>query len=428
MSPGACVSPAECPANHRRLTPVSTGAKTNVDRLTGRPDNRSVQRHNRHNRPPGLGARALATTVALLAVLLVAACREQVQPAGGFQPLPRVEAGEPRTYRLGFSSMPAQLTDQAYLDAFDLAANFGDTLLIQRAPSWADFLPGSKPSESLERRTIGERDAIRERGLQLLFALDPFDPTERGRLATLPPGFEGADLSDPALRQAFVAEAKFIALNYRPAYFALGTEVNAAFEHDPGGYAAFVDAYAEAYDVVKEASPETLVFVTFQYEQLLGLILWEPPHAPRWELFDDFDGRLDLLALTTYPSFVYAVARKVPPLYYVQVREHSPLPIAFASVGYASAPGREGLNSSTAAEQRRFLQRLLRDADELRSPLVVWFAGRDPAFAQAPPLDLLASIGLRSAGDEPKEAWPTWVETANRPYDPEAVEATEGGP
>ncbi len=378
-------------------------------------DNRTVPR-----RGPHLVKRLPVLVLALLA-LAVAACQEREAPVAGFNPLPRVESGPPRAYRLGFSALPAHLTDTAYLQAFDLAANFGEVLLLQRPPSWADFLPGAVPSQQLRDTTLTERAAIAERGLSLLLALDPFDPRARGRLAGLPPGFDGQDLSNPALRQAFVAEAKYIALNYRPAYLALGTEVNAAFERDPAAYQAFVASYREAYDVVKTASPETLVFVSFQYEQLLGLIPWETPHVPRWELLDDFAGKLDLFAITSYPSFAFSVARKVPPGHYSQIREHSALPIAFVAAGYASAPGREGLNSSTPAEQRRFLQRLFRDADELGAELVVWFAGRDPAFATEPPFDLLASIGLRSADDEPKEAWPAWEEAARRPYDPQTA-------
>jgi hypothetical protein len=89
----------------------------------------------------------------------------------------------------------------------------------------------------------------------------------------------GLTLADPELRRAFVQHARFIALNYRPAYLILGVEVNAAFEANPDGYAAFLEAYVESYAEVKAASPRTLVFPSFQYEQLLGQIPWEHPHA-----------------------------------------------------------------------------------------------------------------------------------------------------
>jgi len=323
-----------------------------------------------------------------------------------------------RSYQLGFSALPPTLSDEGYLAAFDFAAQHADVLLIQRAPAWADFLPGATPSTKLRAATAAERDALRARGLQLFIALDPFDPAARERLAAPPRGYEDRTFADPALRQAFVTEAKYLGLNHQPAYFSLGTEINATFERDPAQYQRFLAAYQEAYAAVKSVSPRTQVFVTFQYEQLLGVIPWDPPHAPRWELLRDFEGRLDLFALTSYPSFAYAVARKAPSDYYRQARSHTALPIAFASVGYASTPGRDGLNSSTASEQRRFLERLLQDADELAAPLLVWFAARDADYLSAPPNDLIASIGLRAVDGQAKEAWPLWEEAARRPYDP----------
>jgi hypothetical protein len=309
------------------------------------------------------------------------------------------------------------MSDEGYQAAFDLAARYGDVLLIQRAPAWADFMDGATPSARTRAQTIGERDNAAALGLRLFMALDPFDPADRGRLASPPEGREERDLSDSQLRSAFVAEAKYIAVNYRPAYLALGTEVNATYERNPTQYSRFLDTYREAYTAAKEASPETLIFPTFEYEQLIGVIPWEAPHPPRWELLKDFAGKSDLFGVTTYPSFAFSVARKVPPDYYRQAREHTRLPIAFASVGYASEPGRDGVNSGTASEQRRFLQRLLAEADELASPLVIWFAGRDPTYLVSPPFDLFASIGLRDKDDVGKEAWPLWEEAAKRPWD-----------
>ena len=367
---------------------------------------------------------ALLLVTALLSLAVIACQEEAVYRPLEFSPTQRIESGPPRTYQLGFSALPATLTDVAYIEAWDTAAAFGDVLLLQRPPAWADFLPGVVLSDERRDETLAERTAAAQRNLDLMIALDPFDPTDRDQLAALPPGYGGQNLSNQDLRHAFVTEAKHIALNYRPAYLVLGMEVNAAFERDPDGYFAFVRAYSEAYDLVKEASPETIVFASFQYEQLLGLIPWEPPHVPRWELIDDFGDRLDVFAITTYPSFAFSVARKIPPLYYSQITEHTDLPLGLVSVGYSSARSREGLNSSTAAEQRRFLQRLIRDADELSLTLLIWFAARDPEYATAPPLDLLASIGLRTSTDDPKEAWPTWEQLSLRPHDPEAVEVT----
>jgi len=116
------------------------------------------------------------------------------------------------------------------------------------------------------------------------------------------------------------------------------------------------------------------------------------------------------------------VANDLPPLYYQQIRDHTQLPIAFASVGFASAPSPDGVHSSTPPEQRRYLQRLFTDADALNASFILWFAGRDPAFVDASAHDLLSSVGLRDAEDREKEAWMVWEETASRP-----VESTGSG-
>jgi hypothetical protein len=80
------------------------------------------------------------------------------------------------------------------------------------------------------------------------------------------------------------------------------------------------------------------------------------------------------------------------------------------------------MNSSTPDEQRRFLQRLLGDAERLGAPLLIWFAARDLAFAENPPFDIFASIGLQTDDGVPKDAWPVWEATSNRPYDPDLAE------
>jgi hypothetical protein len=352
--------------------------------------------------------RLISLLLLTVAVLAVGACgARQVAPTLP-TPTPRATEGEPRAYRMGFSALPATLTDAAQTESFDLGARYGDVLLIQRPVAWSEFAAGGTPSTRTRAETASERDNAQARNLRLFVALDPFDPADRGRLASPPVGSETHDLGDPTLRSALVA----------PAYLAIGVEVNSTYERNPTQYRKFVDAYREAYDAVKASSPGTLVFPTFEYEQLLGLVPWEAPHPPRWELLNDFAGHSDVAGIATYPSFTYSVARKVPPDYYRQISDHTKLPVAFASAGYASALGRDGVNSSAPGEQRRFLQRLLSDADALASPLVVWFLRQDANYLNMPPFDLFQSIGLVAMNGQQKEAWPIWEQASKRPYDP----------
>lgn len=401
-----------------RPPPTSPAAERADGRaLTARGATRKIERM-----PPQSRMTLLALALTLVA-LLASACRAQQTGGTTFVTRTRAEAGEARSYYLGFSNVPWALTEQATRQTYDLAAHYGEVILVQRTPTWADFMPGAHPSATTREQLMAIRDATRGRGLLVAVVIDPFDPTARDRLQRLPASHAGKDFASPELRHAFVQEAVFIAKTLRPAYLGLGSEVNATFERSPGAHVAFVAAYREAYDAVKAASPETRVFPSFQYEELLGVIPNLPPHPPRWQLLKEYEGKMDVFGITTYPSFAYNVARKVPPTYYSAIREQTPLPIAFISVGYASGPSRDNLNTSTPPEQRRFLQRLLEEASLLGSPLVVWFAERDLSFATAPPYDLLASLGLRDIGDRPKESWSVWEAASNRRYDPQAAEA-----
>ena len=368
-------------------------------------------------RPPAPQLR-VALYAALLALLALAAlgCRVERVEEPGFSATPRPEAGEPRPFRLGFSALPARLDDAAYVEALDLTALYGDLLLIQRSPTWAEFLPGVEPSEELREQTQREARAIEERNLTLFYAIDPYAPADRGRLAALPDGYAGAGLLNPDLRAALVTEARFVAGAYQPAFLAFGIEVNATFDRSAAEYEAYLGVYREVYDVVKQVSPRTLVFPTFQYEQLLGVTPWEIAHPPRWERLEEFGERLDLVAIATFPSLVHEVARNIPADYYAQLRDHTNLPIAFAAVGFSSAQGPGGINSSTPDEQRRYLVCLLADAEALQSPFVVWYASRDPQFVSDLPIELLRSSGLLDTAGQPKDAWPVWADAAQRPY------------
>ena len=92
----------------------------------------------------------LALHAALLALfaLALAGCRVERVEEPAFTATPLPESGEPRPFRLGFSSLPARLDDAAYVEALDLSALYGDLVLIQRSPSWAEFLPGVEPRRS----------------------------------------------------------------------------------------------------------------------------------------------------------------------------------------------------------------------------------------------------------------------------------------
>jgi hypothetical protein len=325
--------------------------------------------------------------------------------------------GPPRSFLLGFSSLPRELNADAYRDALEFIGDHGDIVLIQRNVPWSEFTPGAEVGDDTARTTSAERDAIDDHGLRLFFAIDLTDgATGRDRLAGLPPSLSGRALDDPDVRAAFVTYAEYVAINYEPDFLALGVEMNLYYERNRDDFENFKSLYAQAYDVVKEASPGTQVTVTMQYEDLQGIAPTDDPHFESWELVTAFDPRLDFVGISTYPSFVFANTGSIPDNYYTQLRAFTDKPIAITEMGFSSAVSAQGLNSGSEEEQAKFVDRAIAEAARLSMPFAIWFAVWDPTYARDTAYSAFENIGLRRVDDSEKPAWERWARAAARPY------------
>ncbi len=363
--------------------------------------------------------KAFAFVIATLASLSLAACRD-VAPSPASTPT-RVAEGPPRPFEMGISSLPLELTDDGYIRVMDLAAQAGEIVLVKRTPPWEEVLPGGRISDETASITERERSLIRERGLGLFFAIDPTDPLDRGRLAGLPERLRGAGFAHPDIQHALFTYAEYVVKNYRPRYLAVATDINLYARIHPDDFEAFVEVYRRIYDAVKETSPETAVFVTFQYEDLNGVLPTVEEHPPDWDLVARFGGRLDLFAISTFPSLAYQRVKAIPADYYTRAQRRTGLPLAIAEMGYSSGPGRRGLNLGTEPLQEEFLVRILLEAEALKMRFVVWLAAWDLPYATDPPLDTFRYVGLRREDGSPKPAWDVWERAVRRPLRSEAA-------
>ena len=325
---------------------------------------------------------------------------------------------------MGISSLPPELTEESYASTFELAGNLGEVVLIQRTPPWDELLDG-EISQRTVQATQREKELAAANGLDLFVAIDPTDSSEgRSEIAGLPSDLAGAGFADEEVRDAFLAYARYVAENYQPKYLALGVEINGYQHEHPQDFERFVTLYHEAYKAVKELSPETLVFPTFQLEELQGLLPLDQPYPPQWFLINRFEPELDLLALSSYPSLVYASAEDVPNGYFSQVEAYTSRPIAITGLGFASETG-DGAGDEVG--QAVFLQQALQEAERAGMSLVIWFAGQDPTFTGEPPFDKLAHIGLKGQDGTEKPAALVWIATLLKGLAAEPAPTPSGG-
>lgn len=377
-------------------------------------------------RPPGRPRLrpALAATILTIAAFALAGCFGGLGSSPTPTPVPvgptivRPEpAGEPRSILLGFSTLPPEITTEAYIRTFAAAAQYGDVVLIQRTPPWEDFFPGRAVSAQTEETTRLERALLDQYDhLVLYYAIDPTDAlAERSRVADLPPSVDPKEgFRDRRIRNALVAYATYVVTNYRPQYLAIGVEINMLRDRAPEQFDAFLEAYAEAYAAAKAADPDVKVFPTFQLEDLMGNL--GRIHPPQWDAIEPFRGMMDALAISTYPYLAgYESAEAIPPEYYAQLREHWEGEILIAEAGYSSAPVEGQSVVGSEADQAAFLERLLREAEEQGFSMVIYRAIFDPAFVAQGAASVFRHIGLRKADGSNKAAWALWEEWARRP-------------
>lgn len=365
--------------------------------------------------------------VAALLAVLFGACTsgdDDAPPSPGPEVVRPEPQGEPRSIALGFAAFPSEDTTESYIQAFANAAQYGELILIQRAPPWEDFLPNRQISQQTLETTRLETALIEQYGLRVIYAIDPTDPAvERNRLANLPEGYTQADgLTDEDLRTAFVAYTRYIVRNYDPEYLAIGVEVNMTRDRARPQFDAFVSLYDQAYQNAKDASPDIKVFPTFQLEDIEGTL--SIVHPPDWAALEDFSGRMDVLAVSSYPYLAdLRTAQDLREDYYTQLGERFEGEVMLIDVAYPSSPVDGFRLVGTEDDQLAFLGRLLNDSEDAGFSAVIWRAALNPTYAQEGSLAAFRDVGLRRGDGSNKLAWALWEQWARRPYEPVSADS-----
>lgn len=346
-----------------------------------------------------LGAAALAGAVALLV-----ACGVETAPAGVPTSTPAaaeatVAAGE-----------PARPAGTAYGIAGLIAPNFPNSTAddyrtffsaLPRLGGWVGTYASWTPEAGVPDIARSQRQVGEQFGYQTLPIV--------GFHQDLHPGLRLlVDFADPAQVADFTADLVAFAAEVRPPFLGIGNEVNRIHEDEPAAFDAWVEALPAIVEAIHAASPDTRVFVTFQYEFMRGAgLLSGRQRDEQWHLLDRIAPHLDIVAFTTYPFFDYETPEALPADYYEVALERAGKPVAFSEVGWPSEPLTPAPTSAlggTPEEQAAFIARLGTLLAGVDPAFVMWAWAYDTS-AVGPPFE---SLALHDVAGTPKPALEAW--------------------
>ena len=230
-------------------------------------------------------------------------------------------------------------------------------------------------------------------GMRAIIGLSPTTLDQNRKALDLPAEIrqqagQNISFANPVIREAFKKTAQDLA-HLRPPYLCLATEINFLALQRLKKYLHFAGLYKEAYRQVKRISPDTRVFVSFQWEWM-RIIDARQPHKIKdhSKVIDILRPELDVMALTTYPSPFHESPKDLPHDYYSWVYQHIPKneAVLFMEMGWPTK------GSGNELEQQAFIKKLPNLLVHVNTSVIAWALLHD---VELPQFDAnLNSVGL----------------------------------
>jgi len=308
-----------------------------------------------------------------------------------------------RDFFLGIVPTPKSIPKTSFqdlVDAYQEAATLAEVAMV-----WVEPVGIGQHAKLRKNRVI---TAMNVYGLKPLVTLNFWTikpkPGKGLVVAVDSPGYVPADLSNPKFRKLWIQEATKIAKDFKPNYFSLGNEINDYFYLHPDELDDFISLYDEAYMQIKKVSPTTKVFVVFSYTHMID--------NEQFYLLEKFDGRTDLIGLTTYPWKHFDNPEDISLDYYNKLKQYVSKPIAFTEIGWISSKEK----NSSEEEQARFLRKFLDLVEEIDVEMVNWLflhEMKSTGVVASVTDSATFTISLKNADGSKKKVYYEWLDLKN---------------
>jgi hypothetical protein len=322
----------------------------------------------------------------------------------------------------GFFTTPPEATLESVLAHFEDLGRHADFVLLQPNIPWEDVAAGM-PADTPRLTDIRNQVSLaHQNGLDTVFVVDPLNGLNRREFLGLPEGWE-ASFADPGVRAAFTHFSRWIGSEFHPRFLGLASEINTYADAHPDDFPHFLSLYQEIYAAVKAESPETQVFVTFQWEDLNNLFPTaaegRTAYDTNWDQVEAFEPQLDLWVISSYPFVAFPSGAEIPDDYYTPLLARTDRPLAVAEGGYTSRPVGpfpgstqdqvdylSAIHSQIGSRLRFWVYLLLSDFDPKSYAEEMRRSGLGDDDVNT--LGMFSAVGLREADGSPKPALEMW--------------------
>lgn len=335
-------------------------------------------------------------------------------------PAGEAPAGEERDFALALAATPPRITPRALETVIERIGGLAEYGIIQRSPPWTALFAGESMEAILDREYAPLVSRMRDVGLGIVLLIDPLDPLDRRRE---PPELvaAGRSILEPEVMAMYEDWVRAVATRVRPAYLGLASEINTPAAHDRRSlYIAIRDATNRLVPDLRAATPESVLFVTFQVDDAWGH-LGSDPSVDQFALAAEFD--VDLIGLSSYPVFAYASPADIPDDYYRRYADAAGgRPLGQFEGGWASAGAPLGPRASPEL-QAQWVDRTEELLDGIDARIWAHLQPTDLALDtwdlpadRRDTLRSFASMGLLDTEFEPKPALRSWLRVRARPW------------
>ena len=343
--------------------------------------------------------------LALLTLALVLSCA-----SSGTEPDP---SRGPRSYRLGFSSLPPRLTIPEVLRTIDSVGKHADAALMVVEVPWKALLADTSAAQLVRRDNLPVAQLFRQKGMPIVTTIELANGLDRSAEAPALVAL-GRSIAEPAVQRAYREFVVAFDSIVHPDWLALAMETNLIrAASTPAVYGAVVTMSNATATQLRAAGSPTKLLVSVQVETAWGRLAGSGGGAYVGIQRDltDFPF-VQVLGLSSYPYLGgFASPEQIPLDYYSRLANGAALPMMVVEGGWSSGsvPG----VASSRDLQARYIRRQMQLADEakLLGVFQITFTDLDLTSFPVPSgsiLPLFAQLGLVDASYRAKPALAVW--------------------